>query len=58
MPYLEFILYSSWAPSINILLTQKTLPSGGASRLFLIAIYQGHSQESSIMMKITYVLKG
>lgn len=31
MPYLEFILYSSWAPSINILLTQKTLPSGGAS---------------------------
>lgn len=49
VPHLEFFIYSPQAPPINILLTQRKLPSAGASQGFLIEIYQGNSQKRVTM---------
>lgn len=52
IPHLEFIIYSPQAPPINILLTQRKLPSAGASQGFLIEIYQDNSQKRVMMRSI------
>lgn len=54
---MKFITDSAQALPINILLTQRKLPSAGASQRFLIEIYQGKSQGRRGIVRLTYALQ-